>query len=39
VNPESVLFVLFLWSVEFSKWELKMRKEVTKELVKILFFK
>lgn len=25
VNPESVLFVLFLLLEEFSKWELKLR--------------
>ena len=39
VNPESMLFVLFLLSVEFNKWELKMRKEVMKALVKIMLFK
>lgn len=39
MNPESVLLVLFLLSVEFNKWELKMRKEVVKALVKIMPFK
>lgn len=38
-KAESTLFVLFLLSVEFNKWELKMRKEVMKALVKIKLFK
>lgn len=36
MNTETVLLVLFLLSVEFNKWELKMRKEVVKALVKIM---